>query len=127
MTANLAASVTPYPGDHLKATSQRVTYILVTGKPHHYPLYTEAFRDRENIAHATGVKPKLIRSLNVSREEVEAFEVALDSIGLLRKCERFLFALKETPGATKLSMEIRKHIDRAIPRVGAKAHGDVEQ
>lgn len=104
---------------------RRITYVLVTGKPFHYRTHMQASIDRGKIFEATGQKPRLMRSLNVSKQEVQHFQPAPEMLALLRRCQRYLCHPEES-----IRFDLLKDVNVVIAEATSTAslgvHGGVE-
>ena len=104
---------------------RRITYILVMGKSHHYRTHFQASTDRAAILKATGQSPKIVRSLNVSKQEVPHFQPAPEMLNLLRRCQKFLCHPKEGDRLDLLA-DVTAIINEATRAPPVGAHGSVE-
>lgn len=100
---------------------QHITYVLFMGQPHHYPTHTAASEDADRIKLLAGQKPRLIRSLNVSKHDIPKYEATHEAFLLLDRCRRFA----EQQGAKDLAGEIAILLGR-VSEGPSKRHGDLE-
>lgn len=129
MIAEATACAASPLASSLSGTNQRVSYILVRGKPHHYANYFDAHRDQGLIGASRDDEPKIIRALNCSRDEILTFEAAAEMRVVMAKVETWLS--QQHSGVLgrdgeRVKAEVRKILKRVTREVSDARHGEID-